>query len=75
VVIEIENIESNYEISAAQSLNQVVHARFAKNFVATCLCAVGDADRHPHIAFPVPAARVIRGALRFEVKVKYVARH
>jgi hypothetical protein len=75
MVIEIENIESNHEISAAQSLNQVVHARFAENFVATCLRAVGDADRHSHIAFAVPAARVIRGALRFEIKVKYVAGH
>ena len=75
MVIEIENVESNHEISAAQALDQLVHARFAENFVATCLRAVGNADRHPHIAFPVPAARVIRGALRFEINVNYVARH
>ena len=75
MVIEIENVESNHEISAAQALDQLVHARFAENFVATCLRAVDDADRHPHIAFPIPPAGVIRSPLCFEINVNYVARH
>ena len=35
--------------------------------------AVGHAERHAHVAFLVPAARVVGGALGFEVEINDVA--
>ena len=75
LVIEIEDVESDYEIGPAQPLDQQVHLRFAENFVAPRGCAIDHADRHPHVAFARPAAGIVRRALSFEVEVNDVSQH
>src|SRR6476659_2955215 len=73
VVVEIEDVKSNHEIGPAQALDQIVHAQFVKNFVASRAGTVGDTDRHLHVTLAVPAASVVGGALGLEIEVDDVA--
>jgi hypothetical protein len=73
MVIEIKDIKSNHEIGPAQTLDQIVDARFVKNFVAGSARAIGHTDRHLHVALAIPTAGVIGRALGFKIEVDNVA--
>ena len=75
VIVEIEDVKTDDEIGLPQSLDQIVDARFVKNLIAPAARAVGDADRHLHVAFAIPAAGVVRSSLRLEIEVDDIAGH
>src|ERR1043166_6663141 len=75
VVIEVEHVESDDQVRAAQPLDQLVYLRFAEDLIAASRRAESDADRHAHVALAHPAARVVRRPLGFQVEVNNIARH
>ena len=75
VIIEIQHVKPDHEIGLAEALDQFVHTRFVEDLIAAGRGAEDHPDRHPHVAFAIPAARVVRRALRFQIEVHDVARH
>jgi len=44
MVVEVKDIVAHDEISLSEALDQLMHALFPENFVASAACAVGHAD-------------------------------
>ena len=69
LVIEIDDVESNYEVCTKQLLNQIVDSLFRIDPILGQICTIGDSKRHSHVALFFPTADVVRGALSFEIEV------
>ena len=72
LIIEAQVIEAHHQIRPHQLLDEIIDLFFLIDAVITTGRAVSHADAHPHIADIVPAADLIGGFLRFQVKVNDV---
>jgi hypothetical protein len=72
LVIEIDDVEPNYEVCAKQLLNQVVDSLFRIDPILGQIRTIGDSKRHSHVSLFFPTADVVRGALSFQIEVNNV---
>jgi hypothetical protein len=72
LVIEIYDVEPNYQVCAKQLLNQIVDSLFRIDPILGQIRAIGDSERHSHIPFFFPTADIICGTLSFQIEVDNV---
>ena len=72
VVVEVDDVETDDEIGAAQLFDQFVNLRFGEDPVLPVTSAERDADRHEHVRFLTPTADFRSALLRFQIEVNDV---
>jgi hypothetical protein len=75
LVIEIYDVEPNYEVCTKQLLNQIVDSLFRIDPILGQIRTIGDSKRHSHVSLSFPTADIVRGALSFQIEVNNVHRN
>ena len=75
LVVEIDVVVANHQVSTAQLVDEGIDILLSKYPVIASSRALRHPDRHSHVTLLVPTAYIPGGALCFEVKVDEILRH
>src|SRR5687768_763658 len=71
-VIEVQHVIPNHQIRADKLGHELVNRSLVIDAILPRPRAVSYPDGHTHIAFSIPAPRIVRCALRFEIEINDV---